>query len=262
MTLDAHVIRSYDRFDLDVALTVAPGETVAVLGPSGAGKSTLLRCLAGLTPLDAGHIRVDGTTLDAPAEHDCFVAPEHRPGRSRVPGPPAVPPPRRPRQRRLRPPNGRCQPPARSGPGDRVARPGGHGRARRPPARPAVGRSGPTGRPGPGPGTDASAVAARRTPGRARRRHPGRGAPRAPPSSRLVRRDAGARHPRPDRRVRAGRSRRRGRIRTGRADRHPGRRDRPTPIALRRRPGGRQPAGRHRRRRRDHARVGRPSGDG
>ena len=50
-----------------------------MLGPSGAGKSTLLRCLAGLTPLDAGRIQVDGVTLDAPAEHDCFVAPEHRP---------------------------------------------------------------------------------------------------------------------------------------------------------------------------------------
>ena len=50
-----------------------------MLGPSGAGKSTLLRCLAGLTPLDAGRIQVDGVTLDPPAEHDCFVAPEHRP---------------------------------------------------------------------------------------------------------------------------------------------------------------------------------------
>ena len=34
----------------------APGELVAVLGPNGSGKSTLLRCIAGLLPIDDGHI--------------------------------------------------------------------------------------------------------------------------------------------------------------------------------------------------------------
>ncbi len=34
----------------DIALTVRPGELVAVCGPNGAGKSTLLRALAGLLP--------------------------------------------------------------------------------------------------------------------------------------------------------------------------------------------------------------------
>ncbi len=39
---------------LDVSLSVAPGEVVAVIGPSGGGKSTLLRCLTLLETLDAG----------------------------------------------------------------------------------------------------------------------------------------------------------------------------------------------------------------
>src|SRR5208282_6695279 len=34
----------------DIALTIRPGELVAVCGPNGAGKSTLLRALAGLLP--------------------------------------------------------------------------------------------------------------------------------------------------------------------------------------------------------------------
>lgn len=51
-------------FDVDIALEVAPGETVAVMGRSGAGKSTLLDALAGLTPLDAGEIVVGGRVLD------------------------------------------------------------------------------------------------------------------------------------------------------------------------------------------------------
>ncbi|MER5866074.1 ABC transporter ATP-binding protein [Kitasatospora sp. NPDC002040] len=53
-------------FRLDLALHAAPGEVIALLGPNGAGKSTALRALAGLLPLTAGHLRLDGTTLEDP----------------------------------------------------------------------------------------------------------------------------------------------------------------------------------------------------
>ncbi len=47
----------------DISFALAKGEFVTLLGPSGCGKSTLLRCLAGLTPPDAGRIRVNGEDI-------------------------------------------------------------------------------------------------------------------------------------------------------------------------------------------------------
>src|SRR4051812_48864654 len=43
-----------------VSLDVSDGETVILLGPSGCGKSTLLRAIAGLEPLNAGHVEIQG----------------------------------------------------------------------------------------------------------------------------------------------------------------------------------------------------------
>jgi len=48
----------------DVDLTVKRGEFIALLGPSGCGKSTALNCLAGLLPLSAGSIWLDGHRID------------------------------------------------------------------------------------------------------------------------------------------------------------------------------------------------------
>lgn len=62
--MSAHVVVAREHFAVDVALEVQPGETVAVMGPSGAGKSTLLQALAGLVPLTAGEITVDGRIVD------------------------------------------------------------------------------------------------------------------------------------------------------------------------------------------------------
>lgn len=79
MTLhaDIRVALGGARFELDVAVGVDQGETLAVLGPNGAGKSTLLRSLAGLLPIDDGRIALDDEPLDDP-RRDVFVPPERR----------------------------------------------------------------------------------------------------------------------------------------------------------------------------------------
>jgi branched-chain amino acid transport system ATP-binding protein len=46
-----------------IAFRVAPGELVALIGPNGAGKSTTLKALAGLIPVDAGRVTLDGASL-------------------------------------------------------------------------------------------------------------------------------------------------------------------------------------------------------
>ncbi|MGV4885672.1 ABC transporter ATP-binding protein [Streptomyces viridosporus] len=61
--LDARLVVDRGSFRLDIALTAAPGDVVALLGPNGAGKTTALRALAGLAPLTAGHLRLDGVEL-------------------------------------------------------------------------------------------------------------------------------------------------------------------------------------------------------
>jgi len=48
----------------NLSLTIGNGEFVALLGPSGCGKSTALNCLAGLLPLTAGSIYLDGRRID------------------------------------------------------------------------------------------------------------------------------------------------------------------------------------------------------
>lgn len=49
----------------DVSLTVKPGEVTAVIGANGAGKSELVLALAGVLPMVAGYIKLDGAPLSA-----------------------------------------------------------------------------------------------------------------------------------------------------------------------------------------------------
>lgn len=46
-----------------VSLSIAPGETVAIMGPSGSGKSTLLHCLSGVLVPDEGVVEFAGMQL-------------------------------------------------------------------------------------------------------------------------------------------------------------------------------------------------------
>ena len=233
--------------------TVRPGEVVALLGPNGAGKTTLLRCLAGLLPLDGGRIVARRRLLDDPAA-GVFVPPERRPVGVVF-------------QDYLLFPHLTAL--------ENVAfglRARGIAAARGPPAGRRAGWSGsawpttPASEPAALSGGQAQRVALARalateprlllldeplaaldagTRGDVRRdlrRHLDRLRRRPPPG-----------HPRPGRRLRAGRPARRPRGRPDRAGGHAGRGHRRAPLPLRRRPGGRQPvSGRRPTARHDH----------
>lgn len=74
--VQARIVLAQRGIDLDVS--VADGEVVAVLGPNGAGKSTLLQAIAGLVRPDSGHVRI-GDDVVTDVQADAFV-PAHRRG--------------------------------------------------------------------------------------------------------------------------------------------------------------------------------------
>jgi thiamine transport system ATP-binding protein len=70
LRIEGATVRFDGRPVLDgVDLGVAEHEIVCVLGPSGSGKSTLLRAVAGLQPLDAGRVSLDGHDQSGVSAH-------------------------------------------------------------------------------------------------------------------------------------------------------------------------------------------------
>lgn len=55
---------------LGVDLTLRPGELVGITGPSGSGKSTILKVMAGLYPVQAGAVLLDGLDIRQMTPHE------------------------------------------------------------------------------------------------------------------------------------------------------------------------------------------------
>ena len=53
----------------DFSLTLENGDFVTVIGGNGAGKSTMMNAIAGVWPVDAGTIKIDGTDITKLPEH-------------------------------------------------------------------------------------------------------------------------------------------------------------------------------------------------
>lgn len=72
LDIDMRVTRG--EFELSATLTAKAGQVTAIVGPNGSGKSTLLRVIAGLEPIQEGHLQLgdrvldDGRTTFVPAE--------------------------------------------------------------------------------------------------------------------------------------------------------------------------------------------------
>ncbi len=64
MSLQAQISLQRGTLSLEAQLEVADGQVVVLLGPNASGKTTLLRALAGLIPLERGHVVLDGTVLE------------------------------------------------------------------------------------------------------------------------------------------------------------------------------------------------------
>ena len=56
-----------------LTLSVAANEVLCIVGPSGCGKTTFLRCVAGLTELSTGHLRVHGDPVSGPPQGVAMV---------------------------------------------------------------------------------------------------------------------------------------------------------------------------------------------
>ncbi len=67
-------LTALDKLSFDVGA----GQVVGFLGPNGAGKTTTMRAIFGLTDLDSGQVRWNGTVVDAPLRRRFGYMPEER----------------------------------------------------------------------------------------------------------------------------------------------------------------------------------------
>jgi nitrate/nitrite transport system ATP-binding protein len=61
----------------DINLVIDKGEYVSIIGHSGCGKSTLLNIVAGLTPVSAGAVLLEGKEVNAPGPERAVVFQNH-----------------------------------------------------------------------------------------------------------------------------------------------------------------------------------------
>jgi thiamine transport system ATP-binding protein len=70
LRVEGVTVRFGEKVALDaVELEIAHGEVLTVLGPSGCGKTTLLRVIAGLQPVAAGRVLLDGEDVTGVPPH-------------------------------------------------------------------------------------------------------------------------------------------------------------------------------------------------
>lgn len=74
LELDGVVVRR-GEFEVGASVRVRPGETLALIGPNGRGKSTLLDAIAGLLPVAAGRITLDGLVVAEQSASSSFSLP-------------------------------------------------------------------------------------------------------------------------------------------------------------------------------------------
>ncbi len=74
-----HLSKSFQRGStatevlLDINLSIAHGEYVAIIGHSGCGKSTLLNIIAGLTPVTKGAVLLENQEVNSPGPDRAVV---------------------------------------------------------------------------------------------------------------------------------------------------------------------------------------------
>jgi NitT/TauT family transport system ATP-binding protein len=60
-----------------ISFEVEQGEFVSFVGPSGCGKTTLLMCIAGLSAIDGGKIKINGAAINGPPRNLVLVFQEY-----------------------------------------------------------------------------------------------------------------------------------------------------------------------------------------